>query len=137
MDGNKAAEILVDFKKEEIIDKNLVELGLIKGKQIIKAFDLLGKNIKGFATGPEEFILTRKDGKKVPVEITGYPIEIKGQKLVLGMARDISERKKSEEKLKETIHELKRSNDELQQFAYITSQDIQEPLRTIASYTQL
>ncbi len=137
LDGNKAAEILVDFKKEEIIDKNLVELGLIKGKQIIKAFDLLGKNIKGFATGPEEFILTRKDGKKVPVEITGYPIEIKGQKLVLGMARDISERKKSEEKLKETIHELKRSNDELQQFAYITSHDLQEPLRTIASFTQL
>ena len=136
-DGNKAAERIIDFKKEEIIGKNLVELGLITGEQIIKAFDLLGKNIKGFATGPEEFILTRKDGKKVPVEITGYPIEIRGQKLVLGMARDISERKKSEEKLKETIHELKRSNDELQQFAYITSHDLQEPLRTIASFTQL
>jgi light-regulated signal transduction histidine kinase (bacteriophytochrome) len=53
------------------------------------------------------------------------------------MARDISERKKSEEKLKETIHELRRSNDELQQFAYITSHDLQEPLRTIASFTQL
>ena len=137
LDGNKAAEMLIDFKKEEIIDKNLVELGLINGDQIIKAFDLLGKNSKGFATGPEEFILARKDGRKVPVEITGYPIEIRGQKLVLGMARDISERKKSEEKLKETIHELKRSNDELQQFAYITSHDLQEPLRTIASFTQL
>ncbi|MEN6554583.1 MAG: PAS domain S-box protein [Methanobacterium sp.] len=137
LDGNRAAERLINFKKEKIIGKNLVELGLITGEQIIKAFDLLSKNIKGRATGPEEFILTRKDGKKVPVEITGYPIEIRGQKLVLGMARDISERKKSEEKLKETIHELKRSNDELQQFAYITSHDLQEPLRTIASFTQL
>ena len=135
--GNKAAERLINFKKEEIIGKNLVELGLITGEQVIKAFDLLSKNVEGFATGPEEFVLTRKDGKKVPVEITGYPLEIRGQKLVLGMARDISERKKSEEKLKETIHELKRSNDELQQFAYITSHDLQEPLRTIASFTQL
>ena len=43
---------------------------------------------------------------------------------------DISERKKLED-------ELKRSNDELQQFAYVASHDLQEPLRTISSFTQL
>ena len=43
----------------------------------------------------------------------------------------------TEEKMKKLITELKRSNDELQQFAYITSHDLQEPLRTIASFTQL
>lgn len=43
----------------------------------------------------------------------------------------------TEEKMKKLIKELKCSNDELQQFAYITSHDLQEPLRTIASFTQL
>ncbi|WP_414468323.1 sensor histidine kinase [Methanobacterium sp. ACI-7] len=47
------------------------------------------------------------------------------------------ERNKTQRRLTELIVELKHSNEELQQFAYITSHDIQEPLRTIASFTQL
>ncbi len=54
-----------------------------------------------------------------------------------GANQDITEIKIAEEKMKKLITELKRSNDELQQFAYITSHDLQEPLRTIASFTQL
>ncbi len=55
----------------------------------------------------------------------------------VGVAIDITELKQMEKKLQETINELKRSNKELQQFAYVSSHDLQEPLRTIASFTQL
>lgn len=51
--------------------------------------------------------------------------------------RDITEQKKAEGQLKQLIEELERSNKELEQFAYVSSHDLQEPLRTIASFTQL
>ena len=53
------------------------------------------------------------------------------------VSHDITQRKQLEEELKETVKELRHSNDELQQFAYVASHDLQEPLRTITSFTQL
>ncbi len=79
----------------------------------------------------------RKDGSELPVEIGLNPLMSQGERFVLASIVDITERKKAEVLLQEKILELQRSNEDLQQFAYVCSHDLQEPLRVISNYTQL
>jgi len=65
------------------------------------------------------------------------PLESAEGTLVTAAIRDITTRKRAESHLLQKVEELNRSNEELQQFANIASHDLQEPLRMVASYTQL
>lgn len=79
----------------------------------------------------------RKNGSEFPVEIGLSFVDTENGRLAMGLISDITERKEAADQLARAHQELLRSNEELEQFAYIASHNLQEPLRMITGYLNL
>jgi PAS domain S-box-containing protein len=136
---NVQAEKQFGYRRDELLGQKVTNIIPIGFAERLIADDLRSAedaSAQQIGTGIE-LIAQRKDGSEFPIEIMLSPLRNAEGILVTAAIRDITTRKKAAALLLQKVEELYRSNEELGQFAYIASHDLQEPLRMVASYTQL
>jgi PAS domain S-box-containing protein len=136
---NPAAETTFGYKRDEVIGRRLDEMII---PERYRAAHRAG--IKRFLETGEARVLGRRlelparraDGSEFLAELSITKTDIDGVPSFTGVVRDITEWKKNEIEREQLIKALARSNQELDQFAYVASHDLKAPLRGIANLSQ-
>jgi PAS domain S-box-containing protein len=136
---NPQAEKIFGWDSQQAIGKNLLRTILSKELVHYKSCnDFIQKNESRNIEKRNEFIAIRKDGQELPIELTLVNINEKEHQLHYCLfIRDISNRKAKEIEIEQQNKALIKQNKELEQFNYIASHDLQEPLITLIGYSNL
>ena len=131
--ANPAAAQFYGYPVDSLQHLNLAQINMLSPEQNL-AWMQQARNRTS-----DHFIFQQRlaSGAIRDVEVHATPIQVSGHDLLYSIIHDITERKRIEKELAQAIEDLKRSNADLQRFAYVVSHDLQEPLRTISSFTQL
>ena len=121
----------------ELLGRNL---RLFHSEEQLPRVEALNRQVKEAGSyNAEEVWHRHRDGQVFPMLMNGVLIrDPAGEPLhIAATATDISDLKQAEQQLEETAAQLRRSNEDLQQFAYVASHDLKEPLRMVSSFLQL
>jgi PAS domain S-box-containing protein len=137
---NPQAEKIFGWKEEEV--KGLCLSTIIIPKQYRAQHERGMKQYLESGKGPIlnilfEITALNRSGMEFPVELTILPIQQPGAQFFCAFLRDITERKMAEHQQQCYAAELKQKNVEMEQFTYVASHDLQEPLRTVSSFVDL
>jgi PAS domain S-box-containing protein len=137
MSWNRGAERLFGYTAEEAIGKSITLL--IPRDRLDEEPRILERLRRGERVEHFETIRVRKDGSQLNISLTISPVRDADGRIVGAskIARDITDRVRQAQALKTANAALRQANADLQQFAYSASHDLQEPLRMVATYSEL